>query len=268
MRVRAPMLALMLVAPGCGARSGLLGGDPPTDERPDVAIAPDATPPVPEETSGEDGTPRDPPDSSVFDVVEVDTRPPLEAGACAPVAWLADDFSKPAIDPILWRTSFEGSAKALIDGGRLVLGPLVADASAKLSSVGCYDLREGSLAIEAVEVAGSSTNTLFGLTDDEGYVFADFLDLGTLRARLRVTVADGGAEIAVSSSPPAARRFWRFREASGKLHWDTSPDGAKWTELAAATSPPWIRRARVLIWVGELSGREGKLATLDNLRGG
>lgn len=37
-----------------------------------------------------------------------------------------------------------------------------------------------------------------------------------------------------------AHRWWRLREASGTLHWETSPDGSTWTSRRTATSPGWV----------------------------
>jgi len=64
---------------------------------------------------------------------------------------------------------------------------------------------------------------------------------------------------------PSCARWARLREASGTLHFETSPDGYAWTDRACATSPPFITSATVSSAAAPGHGASGSRIEFDNV---
>ncbi|MBW2523291.1 MAG: hypothetical protein JRI23_03910 [Deltaproteobacteria bacterium] len=78
-------------------------------------------------------------------------------------------------------------------------------------------------------------------------------------------VADTIIETHSLSYDPSQHRWLRFREQAGKLYWDTSPDGATWTEQLATDAPAWVTQVEMNFGAGVGVGSTGHgRAEFDN----
>jgi hypothetical protein len=152
---------------------------------------------------------------------------------CAP-AEPRDDFSGAALDTSTWKeTGFAGWDLEIVDG-RLTFTPNpqynntragLLRARLPFALTDCSTWLEVPRALPPNiqgEVTVSLSTYLIG--SDIGFmrIYSGNLIFGA-------TVA-GKVETSTIPFDPAAHRWWRFREASGTLYLETSPDGRTWSE--------------------------------------
>jgi hypothetical protein len=150
---------------------------------------------------------------------------------CGHTSALQHGFDGQSLDSGLFESRVEFDASMTVDQA-LVLGYSTQTASlARLSSRWRYNLRDSSLAVEALDMPGAEAATA-----------ADFELVGDGRG-IRFRQTAGMLEAAqqqygvweVLASVPhdaAQQRWWRFSEGEGVTRWETSPDGQSWTMLA------------------------------------
>lgn len=198
-----------------------------------------------------------------------DAGGPSDAGACPhpPAPWteacggptaLIDDFTD-GVDPERWGRSFglDPSTAGGPDG--LVVAP-DANGSLILASSFAIDLRDDWVAVEVPQPAeGAGASTVLGLR---------FEHLGEAVV-VRMAFRDGQLRLSVRSSgslsfgtsvdyDPSADRWWRIREASGSLFFETSADGGCWRPRAETAAPPFV--AHLWVELGVNSGVAGVTA--------
>jgi len=64
------------------------------------------------------------------------------------------------------------------------------------------------------------------------------IDKNQSQLRFRFDVADVTTDVASVLYSPVQHRWWRIREASNTLFWETSPDGTAWTTQAQYSPVP------------------------------
>lgn len=187
---------------------------------------------------------------------------------CGGVAMLADDFTMIDSANGVWST--DGTTS--IDAGELLLKP-TANASEyswnAFSSEHFYDLRGDAVSIEIksmVNTASSARVSLAAYDDDNNGVVL-FQQGGTLRCSKWIDGME--AELGRAPYDPIAHRFWRMREDSGTLAWETSADGLRWDAQASSSNLFDLSSVKVQL-VAEVGPGEpdpGE-ARFDNLNGG
>ena len=171
------------------------------------------------------------------DAIFDDVNLPAAAGAYCSTSRLVDAFGDAAIGPV-WEPFADPQCQILETGGVLELQYPAAGGSAycRLDSRHLYDLRGSSIAIEAVSMPSATDfESFFQVLSEDG---RDQVFMSISLDVLYMTVKRNGATVAETSTvfDPVAHRFWRIREASGTLHWETAPDGATWTERASTAT--------------------------------
>src|SRR5690606_37967770 len=130
-----------------------------------------------------------------------------------------------------------------------------------LTTLDAYDLRNAATAIEVPAVAGGDASTLFlvyagdhnsrlGFEHRQGTVYA-FSTIGGTRTNR-----------ATEPYNPNLHRWWRLREASGTVYWDTSGDGTTWQTLAQIATPFSVAAIQGYLQAG--GGTASDIARFDN----
>jgi hypothetical protein len=99
-----------------------------------------------------------------------------------------------------------------------------------------HDLTGDAIAVEIVAGPEDPTFVTFAelVTPDQAHRVDIRISDGTVRLR---QLRDGSVVASASINyDPIAHRFWRLREASGTIFWDSSPDGTTWRNRAQATA--------------------------------
>lgn len=157
-------------------------------------------------------------------------RGPPDA-SCAPVSLVSDDFEDGVTDPAWTSYSDAGTTLEEVDGVLRVSYSGAAEAWAGYASTERHDLRGGSIATEIRQVGGMTILELnAGTTKVQTYA-----DVVTLHATVMI---DGETVTSFETDYRADLHVhWRMREQEGRVHWETSADGAAWTELDARPAP-------------------------------
>lgn len=162
-----------------------------------------------------------------------------------------DRFTASAVDTSLWTTgSGVPGVNPYIDGETVVLTASAATGGSGISSAAVYDLTSSEITVELVNPGDITQNleTSFGLCTVSsggtiGSVFllfkvGDNISGGSPGMYASYdTGTSGEVRLTTSSYNNELYRFLRFREVSGTVHWDTSPDGISWTSYASVANP-------------------------------
>lgn len=164
---------------------------------------------------------------------------------------LIDDFSDNIIDTGLWTPS--GAASET--GGRIVLTP--SGTVASLSSASTYDLTNSSIVFDIPVVTNNGTTGSLQcgvvVQDSSG----NFVAIYKIGSELRSAQKLSGTQSDLSFTPYNAtnHRFWRIRETSGQIYWETSTNGVGWftqstnnTSLLAPFDPTVVQAYFYTIW--------------------
>lgn len=148
---------------------------------------------------------------------------------------LEDNFDDNSIDATKWLTTYGPGGNAEEVDGRAKI-TVSTGASSELNhfySKDAYDLTASSVQIEVVQPL-SFSETYFEIYDVYNRKH-DFLKQGNT-----LYFATSGGTTTATAFDSNLHRFWRFREASGTLYWETSSDGAGWTirHSASTTAVP------------------------------
>ena len=142
------------------------------------------------------------------------------AATTQPMSSLVDTFSSNDL-AALWGNS----ANATWSTGQVSI-PVNTSASGKLGSTNAYNLTGSSLAAEITPANGAAYSTDLTLSAGTSYIKMG-CEGGNLVANLTQASADSfDGSIAYNAT---SHKYWRIREASGTIYWDTSPDGSTWT---------------------------------------
>ena len=153
-------------------------------------------------------------------------------------AELVDDFEDGTLDAGLWSGSYGDPDEA---GGRARIPCTTGYAGLKSASV--YTLTGSGITIRLHAPAPDGATTAAAsclVLSAAGGTDAGFIVDSAQTAvglYLREGYADGAAVFLTYS--PVDHAWLRFREDAGTLYWDTSPDGADWTNRRTAATPAW-----------------------------
>ncbi|MGP4048786.1 hypothetical protein [Streptomyces sp. 2A115] len=154
---------------------------------------------------------------------------------------LADDFEDNRINEAVWSQNFGG----VTEGNGRARVPCTDGVFAGFQSARSWRLWGTHVAVKiaTLPVAGAASECTAG-------VFVNSATAGTragieynavagqLRLVSDVGYFDGGAT--VLTYDPALHGWWRIREGSGSLAWETSSDGYNWTVRRTAAAPAWV----------------------------
>ncbi|MEU6222243.1 hypothetical protein [Streptomyces sp. NPDC047042] len=173
---------------------------------------------------------------------ETDAARPLAALAGVPFGSLTDDFNDGVVDPAKWPDSYDLGGYSEVGGRARVACTTAYNAYA---SAEAYRLRESSVHVRMwPPAAGGATAEAWAqllvqtITLGTDAIFEVSAITGNLIMAVRTGYFDPG-QVAITYDA-TAHAWLRIRETGGQLYWDTSPDGASWTNRRAATSPGWV----------------------------
>jgi hypothetical protein len=195
-------------------------------------------------------------------------------GACGGTGVVTDNFDDGVTAP-QWLEAFPGSGPTHYaeTGGQLVITTGSGEASADYAGYQTfytYDLRNDSVYVEVLSVPPASThsdayirayldaNDFLAIQDEAGYVHFDVGVTGS-------PISDLGAV----AWDPVATRWWRIRETSGTVYFETSPDATTWTVHAQTPDPFDLSAVHLNIAAGTYrSEAVTGQAIFDNYNGG
>lgn len=174
--------------------------------------------------------------------------PATDAAGCQPIAAISDDFEDGIIGAGWTTYSDPGSSVEEADGVLRVLYSGATDAWAGYRTAEQHDLRGGWLAAEISQVGGYTIIELNdGDTKVQTYAYGSTL-FGTV-----IVAGDTQSEFE-TEYVPASHVHWRMREEDGTIHWETSPDGAAWSEMDAHPTPIAAAAVSLVISGGGVDG--------------
>lgn len=121
-----------------------------------------------------------------------------------------------------------------------------------------YDLTEGVFDVEVNQAGGRYTN--LEIRDPDGLAVQSILENGEVLAVVSGT-ADEGIRASITYDPDL-HHYWRFREESGRLYWETSSDRLLWQRLHDEPLPFAPDHVRGIVSGG------GQLATATSIHYG
>jgi hypothetical protein len=147
-----------------------------------------------------------------------------------PVASLVDPFDGTSLASA-WAVKIQTQGSVSESGGSLNLAPDPYAGSSQLmvTTARPYSLGGAAAQVQARTVvsAGGGVNNSFAMRIDGSNNLQWWFESGTLYAFYAVNgVRTTAAQLTYD---PVQHAWWRIREASGTVYWDTSPDGTSWT---------------------------------------
>lgn len=151
----------------------------------------------------------------------------------AALSTLQDTLGGTSIAPV-WTVSTQASGTVTEGGGTLNLAPIANSGTAQLivRSAVPYTLVGSSGFVQAAQVVsgGGSVNSRFELYLNGSNTIEWMFESGSLSA---IYTVNGVTKTAISLPYDASISWWRIREASGSVYWDTAPDGLNWRNRAS-----------------------------------
>ena len=156
-----------------------------------------------------------------------------------PVSSFKDDFND-GLQSRAWSRSWEDSPGMLAETGGELVVTLVPNAKGSASYVSAiaFDLTNSSLLVEvtsAVSSADGSKTRIALVGPGAGVEISKFQ--GQLHFSFRVL--NGWQDLGTLLYSPVEHRWWRVRESSNTLYWETSPDGKAWMSQAQLSPVPF-----------------------------
>lgn len=156
-----------------------------------------------------------------------------------PMSSLTDDFADGA-ESMRWARSWEEQNGMLAEqDGQFVIHYVPnAEAYAGLVSASAFDLTSSSIVIEVPVAPPESAQAHIGL-ELNGPLEND-VEMVVEQGKLKfgVEIADTHQELGSVLYSAQDHRWWRIREASNTLYWETAPDGKTWTTRMQVSPPP------------------------------
>lgn len=174
-------------------------------------------------------------------------RPSVSAD---PISNLYDNFNDNSLDGAKW-WEVEGGTTTITETNNRMEVALPSSATSsdygEIDSVNTYDLTGSSLHIETIATPSSSTaaNAVLYIYADSSNWFRWVLESGTLYAQRR----NAGVKATVASVTfnSTTHKWWRIREASGVVYYDTSSDGLSWTNQGTYTHGMTITAMKAIV---------------------
>ena len=146
---------------------------------------------------------------------------------CGKIDILNDDFES----PLDWRWTGDTFAVSVAGGELLVPQPDGEETYFQIDSSASFDLRGRTMVLELSVPPGPGQSLWWDIArDHENYLEFYIDEAGVLNYGYEIN----NAFVTFDSEQfnASLHRFMRFREANGEGYYDTSPDGAEWTERA------------------------------------
>lgn len=183
-----------------------------------------------------------------------------------PISTLTDDFT--TLDTTKWEILY--TPPAFVSSGQLHI-PRSFDYSTVRANT-LYDLVGSEVRLEVIQanvtITDAETNIyLYGINTVRDMITMDVYVWASGDTRLDMYYrANGVTESSLPYIPydPVQHRWWRIREQSGSIYWDTSPDGSNWTNRRVATWPLASTVIRPTITAGYSSAAATDDAIFDN----
>lgn len=146
---------------------------------------------------------------------------------------LKEPFSGSVLDPAKWSVS--GSPIMADDHLKMSVGT----SGSSISTVAQYDLTNSQVSAKLdVQSPDAATRVNFTITVDAANKLEFVLVENVLHTKL---IRNGVVSDTTFEFDPDVQLWWRIREKDGLAYWDTSLDGAKWTNLRIAAHQMDIR---------------------------
>ena len=157
------------------------------------------------------------------------------------ISSLVDRFDGP-IDTTRWVIYTNGAGSSVSSAGGVLtetLQPSFAGAKVILQSSSAYSLRGSSILVQVPQVVSSSGNqntvlVVGDATDPWDYQLGFWFESGDICFFYQNGAGPIGLACPAYSS--ANDKWWRLREESGAVYWDTSTDGLNWTSRASTAT--------------------------------
>jgi len=158
---------------------------------------------------------------------------------------LADNLTEGSLNTSLWTVGQIGggqsiSVSVLDTTSGLQITPFAnagsIDAYNGIYSTATYNLSNGAVFVHAMQTAvGSYADTSLDVRPNSSSMLTIDVENGTIYFQKIVA----GAKTTLLSQPysSTSHAWWRIREASGTVYWETAPDGSTWTTQAQAPDP-------------------------------
>jgi hypothetical protein len=150
---------------------------------------------------------------------------------------LKDDFNDGVRADDWSRAYVQGGATRAETGGELVLTPSTSASQAGYVSATAFDLTNDQVAIEVPQILSAATPAYAELELSAGS--GRYVEFFVQSGLVKMVEANGGGSVTRASVTYSAtdHRWWRLREATGTLYWETSADGHVWTTRFSEADP-------------------------------
>ena len=167
----------------------------------------------------------------------------------AKVATLTDNFDDNSINSTLWVTQIDAGSSIAETGGQIVLTPPSSPATGGvlINSQNSFDLTGSTCTVEVVQALTTSANTSQMFWGQNGTAQI-MLAFQLTNASLDLWYVSGGTPDIISiPRNDRQQRWWRFRESSGTVYWEVSPNRATWTTLRTIATPSGANQLQVAL---------------------
>ncbi len=184
---------------------------------------------------------------------------------CHP-AGLEDGFDGNAVNTSLWNLQGKQSIMR-VTGGQLQVTPDEGIDDGQwvgLVTKTAYNLTDCAVWIEAPSIVknGAAGNTYWQIYSPDGSS-----SFKVSNGKLEASIGDMSANLGQASIPYVAleHRWWRIREAAGKLIMETSPDFITWKTVLSTETPSYISQVKIGLGIISPSNEMGLgKTTFDN----
>ncbi len=171
-------------------------------------------------------------------------------GNYCPVGTVQDNFDD-GVTGHQWEQTNDanGCTYTEMGGEFIVTPPLTVSDYCGYSTSSAYDLRSNAVRVEVKQTTNTMADTGTYLTVDAkgGKIeMAQEGDMLFMRYETPMTSADVGAEL----YDPMQHRWWRIREKTGMIYWETSADGMTWNIRAQTMTPMPVDAVQVSLAAG------------------
>lgn len=185
----------------------------------------------------------------------------------SPIGELVDNFNDNSLDPLKWLTADGVGAVTVETNGRMEQSTGAGAVFAYLRSRNRYSLIGGECVVELVSAADQFSDRYTQLTLGDVEALTERvtwrLNNGSLDA-VSVVAALGTVQYSTAYDP-VAHRWLRIRESAGTTYWDTSPDGATWTNRASLANSIRLTCLLVELKTGQTGARPTGTSIWDNV---
>jgi hypothetical protein len=180
----------------------------------------------------------------------LNTPPPACNGTC--LSTLRDTFGGTAIDSSKWAVTIFGGGSATEGGGTLNINPPANNPSSQIQveSVNAYSLQGSFAQVKVPQVVsqGCGVNNSLIVASTSGVNRVEWwVECGNLYANYYINGASTHAATLAYSA--TNHLWWRIRETSGTVYWETSSDGTAWTVRASKATNTLFPVNSVKLWL-------------------